>query len=130
AVLHDAAGDGLDRLPCPRRCTDALQDGRSGARRAGRLARHATAPGRATPHGRATAATRGARATHGRTSARRLRQLPARAERPANEEAPQLLTPIDPGEPVLRHARHGTCAVSQPAAEGVDGRAHAPNLAP
>src|SRR5205807_9045538 len=62
-------------------------------------------------------------------SARRLRQLPARAERPANEEAPQLLTPIDPGEPVLRHARHGTCPVGQPAVEGVDGRAHERNLA-
>src|SRR5205807_8369471 len=62
-------------------------------------------------------------------SARRLRQLPARAERPANEEAPQPLTPIDPGEPVLRHARHGACPVGQPAVEGVDGRAHERNLA-
>ena len=52
------------------------------------------------------------------------RQLTRDAKRPADEEALELLTAIDPTEPTLRKLREGTGAVSEEAIERVDRCAH------
>jgi len=67
--------------------------------------------------------------TQPRRSARRVRQLPAHAESPVDEEAPQLLTAVDPGHAVLRHARDRASTMREQAVEGLDRRDHGGDLA-
>jgi drug/metabolite transporter (DMT)-like permease len=62
-------------------------------------------------------------------SARRARQLPARAERTAYEQASQLLAAVHPRERTLREARERAGAVGEQPIEGIDRRGHDGDLA-
>ena len=62
-------------------------------------------------------------------TARRMRQLTARAQRPADEQAPQLLAAVHQRQAPLRQRGERTCAVGKQAVERVDRHAHERDLA-